>query len=1432
MKKFKAILISAISALGLASCSFQDVMTAVKDGTTGAFDKVKDVFVKEKDEGEPKTCSHVDEGKDHVCDLCGEAMGEHKDSDGDGKCDYCAQDIPSVGSVKFENAPTTIMVGKTVKLTAVANAVGGASSKVKYSILEGTAATVDSNGNLTGVSPGTVVVKATSIVDSSKFATITVEVVEPNWSAESLQLMEENLGGVVLPYLGTSWSEAELDEDDGLLFFESDTGDLDALKTLLEEAGFSVSKVNFTVDQKGNTAPGLSISKEVEGVGVAEAQLIDYTSYGYGFELYAYFEEFMQWPAEELAEFIGDHTETSIPVPVAKVVDAYEQPESEGYSAYIIDLIGDYQAYLTALQTAGYTGGLTQYGYYDLFSADDLLEVVLFPQSGSFEIQVILAEPPAVEWPTSGVAAFCEGYTEVEIPAAEGEEFYVQSLNPAESNGYFGVIQVIGGTCSEYLTTLQSAGFTVQYDQTNDFYFAIKDNLELDVFEETGYFVIQATVYVDPTIWPAETIAAFLKGHTDVEVPAASGDSYIAQASTGDYYGLAIVYGGVVVDYCSTLQEAGFEVSYDSTYECYTAHKEDLAIDIYEYPTYMGLGFYTYVAPVAEWPTEAIGDLLNGKTEVSIPEAEGTAFVVTSSTGFYFGSITISGGDMETYLLTLESAEFSVIWDSRYECYVAAKDNLLMDIGENPNVEGEFQMLLYLKAAFPTEDVAEAVQLLVPGSETIVPEIEAEEYQLQDARAYIGGFVLYAAGDSSLLNEYTDILDEAGWAVSELEEGIYGAVSPAEDIMLQVFYDDDYGELDIYILTYTKPATEWPADEVAALVKSIEAEGTVPAADGLSFVCYEAEGWYPAQINVEVEAGTSEAAAAAYVAQLKEAGFFLVMSSYGYDYYAEEGNTLALCVYTYSDSEFIIELGCLASPAVKPLTEWPADAVVAIVESIEAEGSTVPAFEGEGISFNIYPTFLTVNPGANDPEDLVAGYREKLEGLGYFVAGDNYGDPIYALDGETLGISPYYYNGSLYIEFMELAEPAVKPVPAEFPKAAVEAFFNGKTDEVVPEMVAYGFKTSDKTSYLEIQAEGGNVKDYMKVLSDAGWTADYDSSAYYNYATSPKGSIKMTLINYTSYVTLKLEYIPPKLTEWPADAIAEALGEKAKTTLPGITGEGLQFEFTDNGDNSMKLDVYGSTPTAYISILEDAGFTVTEGSQEDQYWYLLSADKTVKVQVYDYMSVGQDYFRVKAYGQDPTWTVTSFDASVVEQALGLEAGFIPAIADGTKFSLTQTSDSSIKITVESGANYSNFTTALTGAGFEETSAGSNVFVKENVTAVVSILNPITQKYSVEYTVQSSPAPQGEWPLEQIAALLGDTRAAYLPEAEGATSVIVTGSEGDCTISITGVSAAAYKQALLDAGFYFDGMSYSKNDLYVDVTGSGDSCTVNAYYFDF
>ena len=242
MKKIKAILLSAMVALGLAACN-----------------------EKEDEAKEPEQCQHIDENKDHVCDKCDEPMGEHKDDNHDGKCDYCEQNIPAVLSIEIEGAEETLVVGRTLSLTANVSAVGGASAGVTWSVDDETKASVSSSGVVTAKAEGSVTVTATSKADSTKSTSVTISIIATatDWSNAAKQLMSEQLHGVVIPFLGPTWSDPILDEDG--VSSESETGDLDDLMSLLQGAGFSVSKVNFTIVQ-GVTAPGLSISKEQYGL--------------------------------------------------------------------------------------------------------------------------------------------------------------------------------------------------------------------------------------------------------------------------------------------------------------------------------------------------------------------------------------------------------------------------------------------------------------------------------------------------------------------------------------------------------------------------------------------------------------------------------------------------------------------------------------------------------------------------------------------------------------------------------------------------------------------------------------------------------------------------------------------------------------------------------------------------------------------------------------------------------------------------------------------------------------------------------------------------------------------------------------------------------------------------------------------------------------
>lgn len=89
-----------------------------------------------------------------------------------------AADEPAVNGVTINDSAESVTVaeGATVELTVAVDAVGGADAGVTWRSEDETIATVDENGVVTGVAEGSTTVTATSVFDTSKSDSITVEV--------------------------------------------------------------------------------------------------------------------------------------------------------------------------------------------------------------------------------------------------------------------------------------------------------------------------------------------------------------------------------------------------------------------------------------------------------------------------------------------------------------------------------------------------------------------------------------------------------------------------------------------------------------------------------------------------------------------------------------------------------------------------------------------------------------------------------------------------------------------------------------------------------------------------------------------------------------------------------------------------------------------------------------------------------------------------------------------------------------------------------------------------------------------------------------------------------------------------------------------------------------------------------------------------------
>ena len=224
------------------------------------------------------------------------------------------------------------------------------------------------------------------------------------------------------------------------------------------------------------------------------------------------------------------------------------------------------------------------------------------------------------------------------------------------------------------------------------------------------------------------------------------------------------------------------------------------------------------------------------------------------------------------------------------------------DVPEGPSWPGEeFQELVYTAT----------------GSEVVVPAFEgASEYELvPDYATYFGVAVIFCyTDDVEAESKYYDVLVDAGWYAEATEEGV-AAIDPSEEIMLQATYDPEYGSFDIYVGAYNPLPTEWPTEDVQALVyEATGSEVVVPAFEGASEYELNESGVGSGEAYIYCYTEDAEAATA-YEEVLVAAGWELFVDEEWYGTcaidpsgelvvsyeYAEEYGSLDLCVFAYEE---------------------------------------------------------------------------------------------------------------------------------------------------------------------------------------------------------------------------------------------------------------------------------------------------------------------------------------------------------------------------------------------------------------------------------------------------------------------------------------------------------------------------------------------------
>ncbi|MCR5490728.1 MAG: hypothetical protein K6F32_01190, partial [Bacilli bacterium] len=515
-----------------------------------------------------------------------------------------------------------------------------------------------------------------------------------------------------------------------------------------------------------------------------------------------------------------------------------------------------------------------------------------------------------------------------------------------------------------------------------------------------------------------------------------------------------------------------------------------------------------------------------------------------------------------------------------------------------------------------TETIAAIVDYIAEGSETVVPayETDVKYYIIGTSHLIDSGYASVACftSDENPVASYSAVLTEAGWTVSTEANsyGYYEAISPNEDIMLEFYHLTSQGALVIFIEGYTAPVLTWPAEGVAEVVQILApgSETVVPGIEGATNYFLNTD--YLADYGYAgVICYGADTLLAAYSAALTAAGWEVTDAPNADGYYCGYSPAQDIMV-EFNYRETAGALVVFVEGYVEPVPAvWPAEDAAAMLDLIVPGTETVlPELDG-GTAYAVLDPLYVAYFGYGyvevyGPETLTATYAAILTEAGWILEEGVYTSP----NGDVCVILQY---DAEYGELLIVVQaPAITEWPAEDAAAIVEAVAPGSTT-VIPafegadsydvyidadEAAVYG------TGEIDLLGTAEDVEAFAAVLTEAGWTVNNESEEDgYVEAISPNEDIFVTITYNTRYELI--EYVitayAPASTTWPAEDIAELLGDKVTDTIPAYEGESSGYLATEDAWGKMiVVNVEEGTEeaaiTAYGATLVEAGWTANE----------------------------------------------------------------------------------------------------------------------------------------------------------------------------------------------------------------------------------------------
>lgn len=308
-------------------------------------------------------------------------------------------------------------------------------------------------------------------------------------------------------------------------------------------------------------------------------------------------------------------------------------------------------------------------------------------------------------------------------------------------------------------------------------------------------------------------------------------------------------------------------------------------------------------------------------------------------------------------------------------------------------------------AEWPKKDVDDLTLIINDKTKDFVPSYnKAERIEIDSSTIIEDGFfgVYCYTSDSNSEGEYKQILEDAGWDVKLEKSGTFTeAFSPNTDLLINFEYNEEYGDLEIYVTE--APLLTWPTKKVAEAVKEMDPTATdvIPSYEAKLYTCIYYEQYNRVAINGY---GNGIDITNSYKTKIIELGWIVKSGNQSDDFIGVSPNEQLEINFYYEEDldNFNVDV----SVYVPPVGNWPSDEISAVLALMNVTGQVEPfTFENSGFAVDddYFPPAIMVSVESEEvAKQLSTQYNNMLLEKGYVRYLDVYGEPTFYYPGTTL----------------------------------------------------------------------------------------------------------------------------------------------------------------------------------------------------------------------------------------------------------------------------------------------------------------------------------------------------------------------------------------------------------------------------------------------